>query len=169
LLLIFSNDRFGLKNTQINLSAPIFYMHDQIRYKKDGLDTLARRKYVSFSPYLYIIYRWNRNTLETNFQSYKNQPDMVSLMPSADTRNPLYTTLSNPNLKASRHTRFDIRLDMNGRAMKPSLWLKFRHIIQSQSIGNRRNYDTETGRSTSMPDNVNPNRSLEILPYIMFR
>lgn len=151
------NISYKLKDTYINLSVPISYTHDQIRYKKDGLDTLARRNYVSFSPFFNIRYKWNRNTLESNFYTYKNQPDMVSLMPSADTRNPLYTTLSNPNLKDSRHTRFNIRLDMNGKAMKPSLWLQFTHNIQNQSIGNRRNYDTETGRSTSMPDNVNGN------------
>lgn len=150
---------YSWKNTSITAMLTYQYMHDRMRYAQNGLDTVARRSYGNWQPYLSIGRKWNknRNSLNILYRANTSQPDFQRLMPYRDSGNALYVRYNNPGLRSQRTNTVSAELRMNPGGMKPAWWLKYDLEAVSDAWGNRVSYNTSTGGYTSMADNVDGN------------
>ena len=143
----------------ISLSLPIRNPHERLYYNDfAGLDTIARRSYVEFTP-SFNWSRWGKKNglTQLRYDLGMSRPSLADLMPVDDTTNPLVTTINNPDLKPtiahSFHTSFQFNNDSIRRFIR--IWNNI--VITQHSIGTCTAYDTTTGAYTFMKDNIDGN------------
>jgi hypothetical protein len=146
-------------NEYFSVRLPITSTHERLNYNDfTTLDTIARRSYVEFTPSINWS-RWGKkNGLNSlNYSMNLTRPSLADLMPVGDTSNPLVTTVNNPDLKYTRTHNFGIGFRFSNDSTRHFLNINTNASITQNSIGTRIAYNSATGASTYMQDNINGN------------
>ena len=146
-------------NDYFSVRLPITSTHERLNYNDfTTLDTIARRSYVEFTPSINWS-RWGKkNGLNSlNYSMNLTRPSLSSLMPVGDTSNPLVTTVNNPDLKFTRTHNFGIGFRFSNDSTRHFLNINTNASITQNAIGTRIAYNSATGASTYMQDNINGN------------
>ncbi|MCR5130961.1 MAG: outer membrane beta-barrel family protein [Prevotella sp.] len=140
----------------IDFGLPLQKIDERMHYDDGVLDTIARRSDVMFQP-SFSYYKWGKNSKMLSYNMSVQRPDYASLMPTDDTTNPLIYTINNPNLKNttthSLFSQFSFRNDSTARI----IYLTGNVTLTQNATGTRSTYNSTTGFSTYMQDNVNGN------------
>ena len=146
-------------NEYFSVRLPLTSTHERLNYNDfTTLDTIARRSYVEFTPSINWS-RWGKkNGLNSlNYSMNLTRPSLADLMPVGDTSNPLVTTVNNPDLKYTRTHNFGIGFRFSNDSTRHFLNINTNASITQNSIGTRIAYNSATGASTYMQDNINGN------------
>lgn len=112
-------------------------------------DTTTNR--LNFSSMLALFYSKNKTSLNLNYNSSSNSPDINQLLPTINNDNPLFITKGNPNLKSSFRHSINANLRIN------TLWINTNISQSFNDITYKTDYNPITGVRTSFPDNINGN------------
>ncbi len=146
-------------NEYFSVRLPLTSTHERLNYNDfTTLDTIARRSYVEFTPSINWS-RWGKkNGLNSlNYSMNLTRPSLADLMPVGDTSNPLVTTVNNPDLKFTRTHNFGIGFRFSNDSTRHFLNINTNASITQNAIGTRIAYNSATGASTYMQDNINGN------------
>ena len=146
-------------NEYFSVRLPLTSTHERLNYNDfTTLDTIARRSYVEFTPSINWS-RWGKkNGLNSlNYSMNLTRPSLADLMPVGDTSNPLVTTVNNPDLKYTRTHNFGIGFRFSNDSTRHFLNINTNASITQNAIGTRIAYNSATGASTYMQDNINGN------------
>ena len=145
-------------NMSFTVRLPYTHFTENMGYRNNTLDTLARRSWNEFTPDIsYRTYGKTSTPVEFNYSTRFSQPSFESLMPLRNTSNPLYVTINNPDLKNSVTHNFSGRITFKNDSLASSVYVGCHAAITRDAVGNRTTYNTATGAYTNMRDNVNGN------------
>ena len=146
-------------NEYFSVRLPITSTHERLNYNDfTTLDTIARRSYVEFTPSINWS-RWGKkNGLNSlNYSMNLTRPSLADLMPVDDTSSPLSHSINNPDLKFTRTHNFGIGFRFSNDSTRHFLNINTNASITQNAIGTRIAYNSATGASTYMQDNINGN------------
>ena len=146
-------------NEYFSVRLPLTSTHERLNYNDfTTLDTIARRSYVEFTPSINWS-RWGKkNGLNSlNYSMNLTRPSLADLMPVDDTSSPLSHTINNPDLKFTRTHNFGIGFRFSNDSTRHFLNINTNASITQNAIGTRIAYNSATGASTYMQDNINGN------------
>lgn len=146
------------KNSGFHLSLPLSFNTEKMNYHGNQLDTVARRSYVTFSPY--ITFRTRGKTQRPVLLEYRTRvttPGFSTLMPLNDTSNPLSLYLNNPDIKSSMEHHLKTRFTFRNDSIGSNLYIGFETRLMTKEVGTRTTYNPNTGAYTRMNDNVDGN------------
>lgn len=142
----------------VTLNLPLYMQHEKLDYRRDVIDTLARRNMFAFHPSLQLKHKdWFVRVGLTTFT-----PGLMRQMPYRDARNPLNIIEGNPSLKNNRRVNASMKWKhkikgLNTGDNSPCLASEFAYHIRSVAQGFT--YNTQTGAYTFRPENVEGNWS----------
>lgn len=148
-------------NSWLRFALPLTHTSQRLNYQNAVVDTLARRSYWQLSP-SFFAYGWGEKlSYYAHYGFSNNRPDLVSLMPNANTSSALSTTINNPHLKSTITHSAEGRIGFSKKHIQQDLAFVLSFNYTKRSIGTRTTYDTSTGHYTYMQDNVDkPNYTL---------
>ena len=155
---------FRYVTDKMNINAGIGWVpqHTELDYKYQGADTLfAHRILDNFTPNVRFQYKWSKTTnLNIRYRGRTQQPSMTDLVDITDDSNPLYVTKGNPNLKPSFSNNVSANFNtFNSDAQRGiNVFAGYNNTINS--ITRKAVYDESTGATTTQPDNINGNWSV---------
>jgi hypothetical protein len=96
------------------------------------MDTIARRSYVSFSPQISWYRRGNIKGLnQLSYYMSTSRPQLLSLIPTDDTTNPLVTHVNNPKLKTTISHNVNIGFQWNNDSTR-RFWQQLRDGFEKE-------------------------------------
>ena len=125
-------------------------------YRGKYVDTI--RTVTNFTPTFNFRYKFSdQSYFRVQYRGDTRQPDITQLLDITDDSNPLYITQGNPGLKPQFTNTLNLYYNNYIAKWKRSIvvYANYRHI--RNSISNLVRYNTETGGSTSRPENINGN------------
>lgn len=125
-------------------------------YRGKYVDTI--RTVTNFTPTINFRYKFSdQSNFRVQYRGDTRQPDITQLLDITDDSNPLYITQGNPGLKPQFTNSMNIYYNNYIAKYKRSIvvYANYRNI--RNSISNLVRYNTETGGSTSRPENINGN------------
>lgn len=132
--------------------------HQKIEYDYQNIDTIASRNYFRISPTANIQYRFNRqHTIRFTYRGNMRQPSITDLFDITDDSNPLSIRKGNPNLKPSFTNNYSIQYNNYLTATMQTINGNFSFSNTSKNIGQKTQYNEETGGSISQPVNIDGN------------
>ena len=142
-----------------SLRLPISHVNERLKYNDfAGLDTIARRSYVDFTPSI----NWSRWGAQKGLNSLGyslsiSRPALADVMPVGDTTNPLVTTINNPDLKSTLSHSVSIGFQFNNDSTHHFARIWSNASLTQNAVGTRTIYDTTTGSYIFTQDNINGN------------
>ena len=125
-------------------------------YRGKYVDTI--RTVTNFTPTFNFRYKFSdQSYFRVQYRGDTRQPDITQLLDITDDSNPLYVSQGNPGLKPQFTNTLNLYYNNYIAKWKRSIvvYANYRHI--RNSISNLVRYNTETGGSTSRPENINGN------------
>ena len=125
-------------------------------YRGIYVDTV--RNVTNLTPTIDFHYKFSdQHDIWLHYRGDTRQPEITQLLDITDDSNPLYITQGNPGLKPQFTNSLNVYYKNYISKHKRSIVLygNYRHI--RNSISNLVRYNTETGGSTSRPENINGN------------
>ena len=132
---------------------PIDFDQETLPYRGSLIDTIAKRNYVSFRPYLSLS-TGGLNRVAANYSHSTSRPSLLNLLPVTDNTNPLHIYRNNPALRDEISDRVDLSFFHRPRKIGASWWLKAALRTTRHATGTRTTVDSGTGVTTYMTDNV---------------
>ena len=131
---------------------------ERLHYRSLQLDTVARRSYTHWSPSL-GWYRWGvkKGLNQLSYHMNVSQPELLSLLPTDDTTNPLVTHINNPQLRSTITHSADISFQFNNDSTRCFLRMWGNASLTQRAIGTQTTFNTATGAYTFMQDNIDGN------------
>ena len=130
--------------------------HQHLQMKYMGVDVDTTRNFFRISPTIQFRYRFNRqNQINFSYRGNMNQPSITDMIDMTDDSNPLNIRKGNPALKNSFSNNFSLGWNNYITATMQSINLNASFSNTMNSISSRTEYDELTGRSTTMPMNIN--------------
>ncbi len=156
------NIRLTLRHWQENLDYNVGFLvqpqHSNFIQDYRGVYVDTVRNVTNFTPTLDFHYKFrDQCNLWFHYRGDTRQPDITQLLDITDDSNPLYITQGNPGLKPQFTNSLNVYFNNYTAKHKRNivLFANYRHI--RNSISNLVRYNSETGGSTSRPENINGN------------
>ena len=142
----------------ISLQFPVRPTFERLDYNDHRIDTIARRHYTQFTPFIYY-YQWGKQKglQYASYNMYVTRPSLSSLMPHDNTSNPLATWISNPSLKPTVTHNMSLGFQFNNDSTKHFTTIGADAGLTRNAMGTRTTYNRETGAYTFSNDNINGN------------
>ena len=141
------------------LTVPLLLTHERMDYRRAAIDTLASRTAFFVNPSLSL----RNNSWRLNLSMQTSMPQMLSLMPMRDARNPLSVREGNPHLKNNQqlHASFTWRHQPKGSVTegRATMNLSASATYHLRSTAQGFTYDAATSAYTYRPENVRGNWS----------
>lgn len=136
-------------------------------FQRDKVDDLRRRdqrltankSYAFFNPGLMVSF-----TNGIRFEAWLNHntPTRTYLLDVRDDSNPLSIWRGNPNLKAAEVLSMQAAYSKDNEKLFQSYWVGALYTRTQHAIGQLVQYDTRTGVTTVMPENINGNWDINV-------
>lgn len=152
--------RFIREKYQMSAGVSLQPQNTKLSYKKGDYMVDTTRSVFNFAPNLDFRYRFSKvSQLRVTYRGRSGQPSMENLLPIVDNSNPLNIRVGNPGLKPSfSHTMRAFFNTFNAEKQR-SIMTHLNFTATQNSISNSTQYDAETGRTITMPQNINGNWS----------
>ncbi|NIG52452.1 outer membrane beta-barrel protein [Chitinophaga sp. Cy-1792] len=119
-------------------------------------DSLITQNTVNFSPNANFNYMFSKNKrLRINYNGNTTQPTIQQLQPVPDNSDALYIQQGNPNLKPAFNNTIQVNYNTFNMNTFRGAFIMFTSNFGSNKIINAINYDSTTGKTITMPVNVN--------------
>ncbi|WP_291908525.1 outer membrane beta-barrel family protein [Chitinophaga sp. CB10] len=123
------------------------------RTKRDS--TITQRT-VNFAPNAYFNYTFSKNKrLKINYNGNTTQPTVQQLQPVPDNSDALYIQQGNPNLKPAYNNTISVNYNTFNFQNFTGMFVQVNSNFGTNKIINANRYDSVTGKTISMPVNVN--------------
>lgn len=156
------NLRFIREKYQLNVGVTLMPQKSEMSYRKSALDTLVTRNVTNFTPTVDFRYRFSKQTrLRVNYRGRTSQPSMTDLLDVTDNSDPLNITKGNPGLKPSFTNSLRATFDTYNMDLQQGINASLNFSNTLNSISNKTTYDSSTGVTTSMPENINGNWNID--------
>ncbi|MDO4171445.1 MAG: outer membrane beta-barrel protein [Prevotellaceae bacterium] len=147
----------------LNISLPYQRNEERMSYARARLDTVARRSTNEFTPSVWFRTRGKTSRpVEFNYNLRVNHPEFESLMPVRDDSDPLYVTISNPDLKPNTTHYLSGRITFKNDSLGSSVYIGVNGDARYNQIGTRTSFNNVTGVYTYRQDNVDGNWSARL-------
>ncbi len=140
----------------LSLDLPFSHIVERLYYNDLDLDTIAHRHSNEFTPSL-NLYFWKGGVKYVSYSMQIERPEMVNIMPTDDTTDPLRWHINNPELKNHITHHLRMRYTHNTDSLKRifAVWANAR--IDRNSWGTQSSYTPLTGSYIFIDENVNGN------------
>jgi hypothetical protein len=145
-------------NQNLHISFPFSVMSERMSYHHASLDTMPHRTDIVFQPSI-GYQRYGSNKREFRYDLQVTRPPYESLMPYTNT---LYSTsirINNPALSNQIVHKMTAYASFHKDSTTLTYWLGADATYYQRSWGTRTRYDSQTGVSTYMQDDVHDNWS----------
>ncbi|MBV8254708.1 MAG: outer membrane beta-barrel protein [Chitinophaga sp.] len=123
---------------------------------RTGKDSTITQHTMNFAPNATFNYMFSKTRrLKFSYTGMTTQPTVQQLQPVPDNSNALFVQLGNPNLKPSYNNSINVRYNTSNYQTFRSMFLMLNSNFGSNKIINANIYDSTTGKTISMPVNVN--------------
>ena len=147
----------------LNMQAGLQFQpqHQKIEYRYLGHDTIASRDYARLSPTLNLRYRFTKqHQLRVRYKGTLTQPSITSLFDWDDDTDPLRTNHGNPDLKPSFTHNMNVDYNNYISTRLQSFNARLSWSCTTNSISNKTEYDSSTGKQETTPENICGNWSI---------
>ena len=151
---------FRVNRDTWRLSAGIAFrpQNTKMSYRKGDMDTIATRNVFNFSPEIDFRYQPQKQTqLRFSYRGRSSDPSMENLLPITDNSNPLNIRTGNPGLKPSFSHNLSMNFNTFNMDAQRGIFSHVNGSFTQNAITNRREYEAETGKWTTTPENINGN------------
>lgn len=145
------------KRLTMNTTLSMTPMRERLEYLRGDIDTTAIRNRNDWGFDYYTRYKLNEkgtNSLTFRYNGQENYPSLNSRIDYVDDSNELSIQRGNPNLKRSWSDEFSLSSNFYFPKRELSVYGGGRYKQNSRSVANSLSYDTQTGVSTTRPENV---------------
>lgn len=120
--------------------------HEDMDYRRGGLDTTAVRKQTFWTPNLIARWKLSRSmAVEGNYAYSTTAPDLLETIGYTDDTNPLYVTQGNPDLKNEHSHRAGLKFIANIVSRQQSVTAALNYSTTSTPVSAVYFYNPETG------------------------
>lgn len=140
----------------LSISLPVSVISERMNYHHALLDTMPRRTNVVFQPFI-SYQRYGSNKREFRYDVQVTRPSYELLMPYTNT---IYSTairINNPALDNQIVHKMKAYAAFHKDSTTKTYWIEANATYYQRSWGTRTSYNTQTGISTYMQDNVHNN------------
>lgn len=150
--------RYNKGKIRLNAGVSVQPQKTYMDYEKNTLDTSVVRTVVNWAPRIDFRYKFSdTGQLRLRYNGRSSQPSMTNLLDVTDDSNPLYVSKGNPGLEPSWSNNFNLFYN-NYIADLQRGWMVHANASMTQnSISTAQLYDVATGKTTSMPMNIDGN------------
>lgn len=150
--------RYIDKKTNLSVGALLQPQHRRYAQRYLGIDTVATRNSINFTPTLDFRYRFSKQSdLRINYRGTASQPSMSDLLAIEDNSDPLNISRGNPRLKSSFTNSLRVFYNnfIQSHYQAMAAFLNFQ--TTRNAISNKVTYDQITGGRITQPENINGN------------
>ena len=138
-----------------NAGVGLSHFHTRLAYRRDALDTLARRNELYPNPHAYARYNFkNDGYIQFNYSGWVDYPDFVQTFDITDDSDPLLITHGNPDLESHWTHYFQTSFQKPVGKRKATLYARAEYSFETSSISQTESYDPATGIRQTRPENV---------------
>lgn len=151
---------FRYNKNKIRFNAGVSFQPQKtyMDYEKGSLDTSVVRTVYNWSPRMDFKYKISdAGQLRIRYNGSSSQPSMTNLLDVTDDSDPLNVSKGNPGLKPSWTNRFNLFYNEYITELQMGWMIHADVRMTSNSISTAVLYDESTGKTTSMPMNINGN------------
>lgn len=125
-------------------------------YNLNNQDYDRNQTVTNYSPYLDLRWKFSRKTiLRMKYRGRTQQPSIDKLMPITDYSNPVFIRQGNPDLKPAFSQQFQLQYSTFLSKTQQSYMAALNFTTTANSYADRRDYNEDTGVTTSKPMNIN--------------
>lgn len=125
-------------------------------YNLNNQDYDRNQTVTNFSPYLDLRWKFSKKTvLRMKYRGRTQQPPIDKLMPITDYSNPVFIREGNPDLKPAFSQQFQLQYTTFLSETQQSYMTALHFTTTANGYSDRRDYNEETGVTTSKPMNIN--------------
>jgi hypothetical protein len=151
-----------LKYTTQKLRAAFGSGLSNVKLKLYNLDSSRRINYyfLNLTPQATVAYMFKSQTrLTLNYRGTTRQPTIDQLQPIRDNQDRLNIFIGNPNLKVGFNHNINLNFNSYKLLTQKGVYLSFSYNVPVNTITFLNSVDVSKGQQTSMPVNINGNRS----------
>lgn len=145
------------KRVNMHTSLLMTPMRERLEYLRGEIDTTVIRNRNDWGISYFMRYKLDEkgtNSLTFMYQGQEDYPSLKSKINYVDDSNELSIQRGNPNLKRSWSDEFSLSSNFYFPKRELSVYGGGRYKQNSRSVANSLSYDTQTGVSTTRPENV---------------
>ena len=137
---------------------PIYYRHDNLRYKREMTDTIAKRTYTYMAPEMSLSYKFNKtDNLFVRYTCLIKTPDLLKTIHITDASNPLVIYEGNPQLHKCRSHVFHVEQGIHRQPHQAFFNASADINIEESKIANAVHLNTLNGTYIYKPYNISGN------------
>ena len=155
-----ANAMFRYTNGSFRLNAGASFQPQTtyMDYQKDQMDTSVVRRVYNWAPRIDLRYKISKTSqLRLRYNGRAGQPSMTNLLDVTDDSNPLYISKGNPGLKPSWTNTFFMFYNNYIPELQRGWVFHLNANMMNNNISTAVLYDEATGKTLSMPLNINGN------------
>lgn len=150
--------RYRLGDFKLNAGASFQPQKTYMDYQKGDLDTSVVRQVFNWAPRVDVRYKISKTSmLRFRYSGRAGQPSMTNLLDVVDDSNPLSISRGNPGLKPSWTNTFFMFYNNYIPDLQRGWVFHLNANIMNNNISTAMLYDEATGKTLSMPMNINGN------------
>ncbi len=150
--------RYRLGDFKLNAGASFQPQKTYMDYQKGDLDTSVVRQVFNWAPRVDVRYKISKTSmLRFRYSGRAGQPSMTNLLDVVDDSNPLSISRGNPGLKPSWTNTFFMFYNNYIPDLQRGWVFHLNANIMNNNISTAVLYDEATGKTLSMPMNINGN------------
>ena len=150
--------RYRLGDFKLNAGASFQPQNTYMDYQKGDLDTSVVRQVFNWAPRVDVRYKISKTSmLRFRYSGRAGQPSMTNLLDVVDDSNPLSISRGNPGLKPSWTNTFFMFYNNYIPDLQRGWVFHLNANIMNNNISTAMLYDEATGKTLSMPMNINGN------------
>lgn len=150
--------RYRLGDFKLNAGASFQPQKTYMDYQKGDLDTSVVRQVFNWAPRVDVRYKISKTSmLRFRYSGRAGQPSMTNLLDVVDDSNPLSISRGNPGLKPSWTNTFFMFYNNYIPELQRGWVFHLNANIMNNNISTAMLYDEATGKTLSMPMNINGN------------
>lgn len=150
--------RYRLGDFRLNAGASFQPQKTYMDYQKGDLDTSVVRQVFNWAPRVDVRYKISKTSmLRFRYSGRAGQPSMTNLLDVVDDSNPLSISRGNPGLKPSWTNTFFMFYNNYIPELQRGWVFHLNANIMNNNISTAMLYDEATGKTLSMPMNINGN------------
>lgn len=150
--------RYRLGDFRLNAGASFQPQKTYMDYQKGDLDTSVVRQVFNWAPRVDVRYKISKTSmLRFRYSGRAGQPSMTNLLDVVDDSNPLSISRGNPGLKPSWTNTFFMFYNNYIPDLQRGWVFHLNANIMNNNISTAMLYDEATGKTLSMPMNINGN------------
>lgn len=138
----------------LTLTLPFHYIDEGINYHSIQLMKTTRRNYTNFLPNLYVEVTRNGYIVNGSANVVVVPPNIVEIVPTVNTFDPLHLYKNNPFLRNSVMYKANVLVGRNNRNTGQFYSLGVHANTTHDAIGHKITYSTQTGQYSYQNDNV---------------